>query len=297
MAVRDNSYGLAATQDKMLGALKYFIGICEKYDIRYWAGAGTCLGALRHKGFIPWDEDLDVFVPRPDYERLWEICTTKEIYPKYRLCRTTAEKNYRHRVMQMVDLETTFINERAKNDDIEHGVYIDIIPLDIFSKSKLRRLWQIYNGILYSVYNMQCKPVYYGNTLKNSLIGFMLWVVRDPKKRVAIWQRAEKRMTQKKWDETSDLIDMAGSINLKMLFSPMKRSWFGDRSRKAEFEDIEIVIPNGAEEYMTWMYGDYMQLPPEEKRCFKHKTVFVDLNNSYTKYRHIYYLTDDTSNT
>lgn len=291
MAVKDDSYGFAAIQDKMLGALKYFICVCEKYNIRYWAGGGTCLGALRHEGFIPWDEDLDVYVPRPDYERLWEICTTKERDPKYRLCRTTAEKNYRHRVMQMVDLETTFINKRAVNDDIEHGVYIDIVPLDICPKSWISRVSQIYYGLLFSIFNVQCKPEYHGNPIKNSLVGLLLFMIRDSQKRTSIWKHAEQKMIWKEWDETSSLIELVGTV--KTFIHPHKRSWFKDCSRTAKFEDIEIVVPNGAEEYLTRMYGDYMKLPPEEERCYKHHTVFVDLNNSYIKYKHIYYLSDD----
>ena len=107
MNVKDNTYGIAPLQDKMLDILKHFISVCEKNGIRYCACGGTCIGALHHQGFIPWDDDLDVFMPRPDYEKLWQLYdNSKE--PKFKLCRTTPDKNYHHRVMQMVDLNTTF---------------------------------------------------------------------------------------------------------------------------------------------------------------------------------------------
>ena len=121
MSVKDNSYGIADLQNKMLDIVKFFIGVCEKNGLRYWAGAGTCLGAIRHGGFIPWDDDVDIYMPRQDYELLWKNRETWMDNPKYKIVRTSLEKNYRHRVIQIVDLSTTFVNKRCVNDDIEHG--------------------------------------------------------------------------------------------------------------------------------------------------------------------------------
>ena len=101
--VKDNTFGIADLQDKMLDILKYFIKICDENGLRYWAGGGTCLGALRHGGFIPWDDDLDIFMPRPDYERLYKIWRNVSTNKQYKLCRTTRKKNYHHRVMQIVE--------------------------------------------------------------------------------------------------------------------------------------------------------------------------------------------------
>ena len=92
--VKDNTFGIADLQDKMLDILKYFIKICDENGLRYWAGGGTCLGALRHGGFIPWDDDLDIFMPRPDYERLYKIWRNVSTNKQYKLCRTTRKKNY-----------------------------------------------------------------------------------------------------------------------------------------------------------------------------------------------------------
>ena len=72
--IKDNAYGIAPLQEKMLNLLKVLIKMCEENNLTYFACGGTCLGAVRHDGFIPWDDDLDVFMPRPDYEKLWELC-------------------------------------------------------------------------------------------------------------------------------------------------------------------------------------------------------------------------------
>ncbi|MBQ9904896.1 MAG: LicD family protein, partial [Synergistaceae bacterium] len=104
--------------------------MCDKHNLRYWIAGGSLIGVIRHQGFIPWDDDLDVFMPRPDYEKMWSLLGGAMIDGHFVLCRTNRGKNYHHRVMQLVDTETTFIHSRCRDEDIEHGVYIDIIPLD-----------------------------------------------------------------------------------------------------------------------------------------------------------------------
>lgn len=284
MSIKDNSYGIAELQDKMLDILKYFAEICEKNDLTYWAGAGTCLGAIRHKGFIPWDDDLDVYMPRDDYEKLWANWNRFSTDSKYKLCRTNAEKNYRHRVMQVVDLSTTFINERCKDDDIEHGVYIDIIPMDVVASNPFSRFSQILNTIIYSVYNIQVEPEFHGNGLMEIGTRFLLKAVKNPNKRYRIWTRAQKHMVRKN-KEKSQYVDLL--TYFKMIFMPMPKAWF--ETIKVPFEDTEINVPVEFDKYLTTFYGDYMELPPVEKRAVQHHTVYIDLNNPYTIYKGKYY--------
>lgn len=284
--VKDNSYGIAPLQDKMLDILKHFISICEQNNLKYCACGGTCIGALRHKGFIPWDDDLDVFMPRPDYEKLWHIYdNSKE--PKFKLCRTTAEKNYHHRVMQMVDVDTTFINKRSQNEDIEHGVYIDIIPLDACPKSPFKRVSQIVNSVLFSIYNIQNLPEFNGGKMIRAAVGFMLKLVKDPNKRVKIWQKAEMKMINSEWGSGEKIVEV--TTNFKALTHPYPAEWFGFCDRIEKFEDTEIVLPNGVEKYLNMFFGDYMQLPPIGDRHPRHNTVLIDLENSYTKYKGKFY--------
>lgn len=287
MGVKDNSFGIAEMQGKLLDILKYFISICEENHFQYWLAAGTCLGALRHQGFIPWDDDLDVFMPRADYEKLWELLRDKE-NGRYKLCRTTREKNYHHRVMQIVDLNTTFINSRCKDEDIEHGIYIDIIPLDGCPNGKIQRLLQAVHSVLFSIFNIQCKSDF-NNGKMTPIINFvtetLLKLVKDPEKRYRIWTREEKMMTRYAWNEGTHIRNVAGTF--KALKNPFPREWFGER--KVPFEDTQCVIPEKAEAYMTFMYGDYANLPPTEQQAVKHHTEYIDLHNPYTKYKGIYY--------
>ena len=115
----------------------------------------------------------------------------------------------------------------------------------------------------------------------------MLALVRNPERRYRIWKAAEGRMTKYSWDDCRDIKSICAGTN--MLFKPFPREWFG--SKKAAFEDIEVVIPSGTEEYLTSKYGDYMKLPPKEQQVVRHQTELIDLNTPYPKYRGIYYCT------
>ena len=285
--VKDNSYGIAPLQDKMLDILKHFISVCEQNGLRYCACGGTCIGALRHQGFIPWDDDLDVYMPRPDYEKLWELMKNSSD-GNFKLCRTSKDKNYHHRVMQIVDLNTTFIHSRNKDEDIEHGVYIDIIPLDACPNIKINQIFQKLNAIIFSIYNIQCKPEYNGGKLTGVIkviTSLLLALVKSPEKRYKIWKKAEKRMTKYDWDTSDKCICITSTFH--ELTTPFPKAWFC--ARKAEFEDIVANIPSSAEEYCKELYGNYMQLPPIEDRHPRHNTVLIDLENSYTKYKGKYY--------
>ncbi len=286
MAVKDDSFGIACLQDKMLDILKYFIAFCQKNHLRYWAGGGTCLGALRHEGFIPWDDDLDVFMPRSDYELFWKLWNEdRNNNGKYQLCRTTEEKNYHHRVMQIVDTSTTFINRRSVDEDIEHGVYIDIIPMDMCAKGKMNRALQIYHAIVFSIYNVQCIPEFQGGKLMRFGTALLLQIVKDKRKRTDIWKKAERKMISEDQSKANNVVELTTSF--KSLLRPWPSEWFGERTQK--FEDIELSIPSQAEKYMTAIYGDYMKLPPTEEQKVRHNTVFIDLEHSYRDYKGKYY--------
>lgn len=289
--VKDNSFNIADLQSKMLGLLAELIRVCEENNLTYWACGGTCIGALRHDGFIPWDDDLDVYMPRNDYEKLWEL---KDRFnsEQFVLCRTTKERNYHHRVQQLVDITTTFINQRSVDEDIEHGVYIDIIPMDACAPSGISRLSQIKNAILFSIYNVQCLPEFHGGKLFRFAVGAALKFVPSDKRRYRIWSKAEKKMTRWSWDDADKVVELAAST--RVLLNPYPKEWFTG-VKKHKFEDIEINLPAGVDHYLTQVFGDYMSLPPESERHPRHNTVKIDLENSYKVYKGKYYCVEKKS--
>jgi len=284
--VKDDTFGIADLQTKMLEVLEELIRVCEENGLTYFACGGTCIGALRHDGFIPWDDDLDVFMPRPDYEKLWQLRDRFQS-DKYKLCRTTKEKNYHHRVQQLVDLNTTFINQRSVDEDIEHGVYIDILPMDACAPTKTKRLAQMIQSMLYSVYNVQCLPEFHGGKMFRTAVGIALKIIPSKNMRYRIWSRCERKMTKYDWDKATQAVELTASM--KVLRNPYPREWFVGVT-KHKFEDIEINLPSGVDNYLKQVFGDYMSLPPESERHPRHNTVKIDLNNSYEIYKGKYYL-------
>ena len=206
----------------------------------------------------------------------------------YKLCRTTNEQNYHHRVMQIVDLNTTFIHSRSKDEDIEHGVYIDIIPIDACPNSKLQRFIQFVNAVIFSIFNILQKPEYNGGKL-TGMMSFgttvLLCIIRNPSARYKAWTSAEKRMTKYDWNECTHIKCITSQFHELMTAFP--KEWFGERKEK--FEDIMASVPSNAESYCEAMYGDYMTLPPKDKQVVRHHTELIDLDEPYIKYKGIFY--------
>ncbi len=284
--VADNTYGIADFQTELLNILREFMKICEKYNLRWWASGGTCIGALRHNGFVPWDDDLDVAMPRPDYEKLWGLREEINKDSRFILTRTGKEKNYHHRVMQLVDLQTTFIHTRSADEDLEHGVYIDILPMDGCASGKITYYRQVMNAMIFSVYNIQCLPEYNDGKMVSKATDIALKLIRSPKLRYKIWKHCEKQMVKYDWESAKQIAHL--SCDTKSMLHPYDASWFSD-VKKHKFEDVEINLPIGAEKYLTQYFGDFMQLPPEKSRHPVHNTKLIDLEHPYTQYKGIYY--------
>lgn len=279
-------------QLKSLEILKYFQKICDENNLRYWGGGGTCIGALRHKGFIPWDDDIDIFMPRPDYEKLYEIWDSVADTARYTLCRTNREQNNHQTDMQLVDVNTTFINHHSVNEDIRHGISIDIMPMEGCPKSKLKQALQIYHSVIYSIYNVQRLPDHQGKLLR-VLTKIMLDLIPSSDKRYRLWKKHEKIMAKYDFDQSPLVKETITSF--RGLFRSYPRDFF--ETKEVPFEDTVIKIPVGAHEYMSRIFRDYMSWPPEEQRAAKHDVVFISLTEPYKKYKGVYYCVNEESNT
>lgn len=276
-------------QIKLLEIFKYFRKICEENGLTYWCGGGTMLGAVRHKGFIPWDDDLDVFLPRRDYEKLYEIWDKVADTCKYTLVRTDRKHNYHHTAMNLVDIQTTYINKHAENEDIFHGCYIDIIPFEGCPDSKFMRGMQIYHSIMYSVFNAQRLPDNQGKLLRLP-VNVLLGVIKNPEHRYEIWKNHECKMTPYDFFTSKYVKETVSSF--KGLFRLYDRKVFD--TVDAPFEDTVVKIPAGYDYYMKQIYGDYMSMPKNLSidMASRYGVVkYINLNESYTKFRGIYYLT------
>ena len=177
MLTFDDSYFLGETRDgfyiepmmkcawaAQLEVMCVIKQICEKYDIPYFAYYGTLLGTIRHKGFIPWDDDLDFFMPRDDYEKLYKLWNNDE-QERYKLSKPGKDTVDRNLFITIRDSETTLIKPYQQDLDMVHGVVLDILPLDGYPSSSLSRKWQVIHALIYSLFCAQTVPEKHGGLM------------------------------------------------------------------------------------------------------------------------------------
>src|SRR5699024_303038 len=182
-------------QLKSLEILLYFADFCGKYDLKFFLCGGSCIGTIRHGGFIPWDDDIDVFMPRKDYEKLEDLWMEYANTEKYSYCRTNKDINYKLAVATIRDNETTFIRDYQMNLDINHGVRMDIIPLDGCPENRVKRYIQLGWGFVFHLFNREAMASS-SQKLLGKIGAATLKIIRSKNARYKIWRFAEKQMSK-----------------------------------------------------------------------------------------------------
>lgn len=272
-------------QIKAIEMLKDFDKFCEQNDLRYFVIGGALIGAVRHSGPIPWDDDIDVFMPRPDYEKLHEIWNDTFISRDYTMCRTDDKVNYRSIVTLMKDNNTTFINEHSQDLDIHHGYMLDIIPIDGAAPTSIRRFFQKIYASLFSVLNAQRLPDNQGELIR-FFTKLIYTIFRSERINYKIWKWCEKQMSKYNFDEAEYITELTTGFKYMKLEYP--KEIFSDYVM-LPFSDYQIKAPVGYEQYLSMAFGNYMEFPPVEERVPKHNVFFSDLSKSYLNYRGIKY--------
>lgn len=261
-------------QIKLLEILKEFIRVCDLLDINYCVFCGTLLGTVRHQGFIPWDDDVDVAMPRKDYDIFIEK-GQQILASKYFIQCHDTEKEYFYPFAKLRDSSTTAIEHATKNLNINQGMWIDIFPLDgVPSDFKIRRRLNRKREFLERSYLRERHK--YG-TFKNTLANLFV-ITLMPSKRVAF--SLNKRLTKKYLYDDCD--DLWFNWNL-MTKIPLKKEWFRSYI-KMRYEDIYVNVPIEYEKCLESNFGNWKLLPPIEKRVSIHTMEILDTENSYTNY-------------
>ncbi len=263
-----------------LEMLDYFVEACKKYQLRYFLVGGTCLGAVRHKGFIPWDDDIDVAMPREDYEQFLSLAqeelTSKNVFVQTH----ETDPNYLHDFAKLRMNGTTFREKTSRKIKMHHGVYIDVFPIDGYpekasAQKRIERKKRAYKFCLSRHYVVDKK---FGRLRK--LAAYTLWIALGCKSDRKLLESLEKTY-QKAPYETASTVACFGGAWGKLEYCPKAHYGAG---AIGIFEGREVLIPELYDEYLTHKYGDYMQLPPPEKRIGHHYCDIIDLENSYEIY-------------
>ncbi|MDE7154153.1 MAG: LicD family protein [Muribaculaceae bacterium] len=259
-----------------LDILKTTVAILDRHDIPYFISYGTCIGAIRHNGFIPWDDDIDISLFRKDYENA-RVILQKELPEHYIYCDRFTEEEFPYNFGKVRRKNTAFVHGGDAHLNISHGIYIDIFPLDdcydsladnerLINKIKRLRMLVDLKRMSYKKYG-RLRPIWH-----LPLIFFAHAFVNC-------------KSVQDKIDKLCKSVE-APSGKVCSFLTPYgtkdiyDKSWFGS-GKKVLFEDDNFFVPENVEAYLTHIYGDYMQLPPVEKRVSHHDVVYSSTESEY----------------
>ena len=248
-------------QEKMLMELDVF---CHENNIEYSLWAGSLLGAIRHKGFIPWDDDVDVIMPRPDYERFLKLLRKQPI-PCIRLKHYQDDPNYLLPFAKLIDGNTELLEGRSKDQKL--GVYVDIFPIDGVPKKQLKK----------KIQKILCRTIFYvlflnltdrleATTLREKLIEYILKPIAKciPAKWLAKWN--DRCAAKYDYENSDEICVLTHSILAKKDYK--KTMVFP--TVYTEFRSSCVSVSQYWDACLTKMYGDYMTPPPEDQRQGKH---------------------------
>lgn len=240
--------------------------ICEKHNLKFTLTYGSLLGAVRHKGFIPWDDDLDIAMLRSDYEKFINICKS-ELDDQYILCTYETDKNYGNYFAQLRIKDTVYSQKISENLKVENGVFIDIYPYDFCSENKIIQCFECNLFKSYRIalllnkgYNINKFPIII-KIIKRFCCLF------SPDTFIKMMNKICRKRKSSKY-----ICSFSGPYKSREC---IPRSYF-DSFELCKFDNQLLPILSDSKKVLTQWYGDYMILPPPEKRENRHEIIKVD---------------------
>lgn len=239
-----------------LELLEAFIDVCEKNNLKYFIDYGTLLGAIRHKGFIPWDDDIDISMPRKDYEKLVDIFDKDNnvFGKKFKLASIYNEYNIYKPFLNLIDI-TTITTSKTRIKKYYYPIWIDIFPFDSFND--INRAKIIMKKVQLNVDQGRRPIMLQKNIFKKIYIFFFNNRIFSKYK----FKNADK-LAKSQTNDSKILINYYSPYGLKDVINEI----LFDDTIFTEFENIKVRIPKDYNTRLTVLYGEYMTLPPIEKR-------------------------------
>lgn len=265
-------------QLKELEILKAFLEICKKNNLRYFMLGGTFLGAIRHKGFIPWDDDIDIGMPRSDYEKF--ILLSKDLPENFEILNFKTNEKYDNYCIKIIDKNIKLKrNDVIQNDKI-FNLWIDIFPLDGMPSGrfflKIHKVRLLFARLLLQYSKMQTgvNIKKKRGALENFLIKFGFFITKfikfDTKKQL---YKIDKLLTKYDYEKSKFVVNFMGAYKFKEMF---EKSIYDD-IYEYDFENLKLTAPKNYDKILSQMYGEYLQ-PPEDCEKFSHSIEFINAN-------------------
>ena len=271
----NNEETLKEVKKTELNILSTVDDFCRKNNIKYSLAYGTLLGAVRHKGFIPWDDDIDIWMTRKNYNKFIKTWEQNPVQG-YILQNTDLEEDFSQNFTKIRKDNTAFIQtEEEKTTNYHKGIFIDIFPLDRVAKTPSKIAVQKFYAMLTMLfYRKYAPPTEKG--LKKYISKFFLRIVPKSK-----YENARKHFENR-------YLSLNGDVDCSWLSNSTYRdlsiyydSDMMDDYTFLQFEGRNFMSVSNWDHALKMQYGDYMQLPPEKDRVWKHHPIFIDLKNKY----------------
>jgi len=241
--------------------LKEFDKFCKKNNLQYWLACGSVLGAVRHNGFVPWDDDIDVMMLRNDYEKMLELLPNE--LPGHLFLQTYKSDPEYPLFFSKIRMNNTIYQEKEYEGlDMHQGVYIDIFPIDYTSKFKIGQLYHRTKVYFYQIIRKYKYKETVDRSQKYWLIKRIIHLIAKSIDRDVLYKRMYKTYTMFIKKTKNPLIVFFGIKGKKYIMSQDTLI----PAKYKEFMSIMAPIPNKYELYLTKLYGNYNELPPKEKR-------------------------------
>lgn len=251
---------------KILGSINK---CCRDNNIKYSLCWGTMIGAIRHQGFIPWDDDIDIMMPREDYNRFLQVYKDSE----YGVYTPKRNKNCIQIITKIYDGNTIVYIRQSKTS---FGVWVSIFPYDNVPDEHVK-VWEMNRDFWMHLYHFKTSLTFPDDKLLKHVIKMLLKAIMYPFSSFWLYGRVEKNLIAYNSQRTKRVCIWTGVGLTKTTFLYFPKEWF-DECLDVDFENLRTSIIKGYDQFLRFRYGDYMKLPPESERIPKHnfKAYYVE---------------------